>query len=86
MAKSFKQSLYGMVFRPLTILVALLWTHSFVNVPLKMGHAALDTVLQMLSTRSEYSGTVTFLYLDHILLLVQIQIALVGFLFLCLFF
>ncbi|XP_029802359.1 macrophage colony-stimulating factor 1 isoform X3 [Suricata suricatta] len=35
--------------RPLTILVALLWTHSLVNVPLNMWHPALDTVLQMLS-------------------------------------
>lgn len=49
MAKPLKHSLYDMVFRPLTILVALLWTHSFVNVPLKMWHPALDTVLQTLS-------------------------------------
>lgn len=77
-AKCLKLSLYDMVFRPLNILATLLWTHSLVNVPLKMGPA--DMVHQMLSTSSKYSGTVTVLDLDSVLLFAQIHIALVGFL------
>lgn len=42
-----------------------------------MWRPALDTVLQMLSDRSEYSGTLAFLDLDSTLLLVQIKISLV---------
>lgn len=82
--KPLKRPLCDVVFGPLTILVALLWTHSFVNAPLKNvapspGHSAPDIVRPAQST----VRLLTFLDLDTVLLFVQIQIALVfgGFVF-----
>lgn len=79
MAKSLKHSLYDVVFRPLTIPVALLWTHSFVNVPRECGSRPWTQRCRPCLTSSERSVAVAVLDLGSVLLLAQTKIALVSF-------